>query len=142
MIRVLFNNPGNLKLSDFGLATIFQHKGAKRTLTTPCGTPPYVAPEIHTYQYDGARVDIWSSGIILYVLLAGNTPWGEPTQHDPEFLSFAHHYPQKLHFPPWNRFSAPVLELLIGILNLNPVARFTLSDIKKSVWVSLYYLIT
>jgi serine/threonine-protein kinase Chk1 len=38
---------GNLKITDFGLATVFQHKGVVRTLTTPCGTPPYVAPEVN-----------------------------------------------------------------------------------------------
>lgn len=71
--NMLLDEFGNLKLSDFGLATVFRHKGMTRILTTPCGTPPYVAPEIHSCQYDGGQVDIWSSGIILFVLLAGST---------------------------------------------------------------------
>nr|KAJ3420006.1 Chk1 protein kinase [Polyrhizophydium stewartii] len=69
--NMLLDNRGNLKISDFGLATVFKFKGVTRVLTTPCGTPPYVAPEIHHMKYNGDSVDIWSAGIILYVLLAG-----------------------------------------------------------------------
>ena len=63
---------GNLKIIDFGLATVFRHKGVDRILTTPCGSPPYVSPEIHTMQYRGDVSDVWSAGVILYVMLVGS----------------------------------------------------------------------
>ncbi|KAJ3325438.1 Chk1 protein kinase [Boothiomyces sp. JEL0866] len=111
------------ELTDFGLATVYRYQGSTRVLTTPCGTPPYVAPEIHALSYQGDQVDIWSSGIILYVLLSGNTPWAEPTSHDEEFTEFVKRYPNNLDYPPWNLFSDSVYELLVGILNINPTNR-------------------
>jgi serine/threonine-protein kinase Chk1 len=71
--NILLDSMGNLKVTDFGLATVFRHKGQVRNATTACGTPPYVAPEIHTYNYFAPLTDIWSSGIILYVLICGST---------------------------------------------------------------------
>eukprot|EP00842_Homolaphlyctis_polyrhiza_P006086 jgi/Hompol1/6479/HPOL_002677-RA len=122
------------EISDFGLATVFKHKGATRILTTPCGTPPYVAPEIHNLKYDGAMVDIWSSGIILYVLLAGNTPWAEPTFHDEEFRLYAQWFDRGLDYHPWTSFSPMVLELLRGIMRIDPQHRFTISHIRANQW--------
>lgn len=63
---------GNLKIADFGLATLYRHKGVVRRLNTICGTLVYVAPEVQFGDYDGARVDVWSCGIILFVLLCGS----------------------------------------------------------------------
>ncbi|KAJ1332469.1 hypothetical protein BSLG_008771 [Batrachochytrium salamandrivorans] len=107
--NMLLDDLGNLKISDFGLATVFRHKNRTRILTTPCGTPPYVAPEIHIMKYDGVRVDIWSAGIILYVLLAGNTPWGEPTLKDAEFKLYQQQSPHGLDYSPWTTFSPEAL---------------------------------
>jgi serine/threonine-protein kinase Chk1 len=140
----LLDECGNLKLSDFGLSTVFKHMGNRRVLTTPCGTPPYLAPEIRHLAYHGDQVDIWSSGIILYVLLAGNTAWAEPSQDDDEFVHFVKEYPNLLKFEPWSRFSSTVLvlealkkKLLIGILNVDAKIRFTITEIEKDCWFLL-----
>ncbi|KAI8934933.1 hypothetical protein NX059_008602 [Plenodomus lindquistii] len=62
-----------VKLVDFGMAAL-QPIGKK--LTTPCGSPHYAAPEvIRTISYDGAKADVWSCGVILYVLLTGTPPF-------------------------------------------------------------------
>lgn len=62
-----------VKLVDFGMAAL-QPTGKK--LTTPCGSPHYAAPEvIKTTSYDGAKADVWSCGVILYVLLTGTPPF-------------------------------------------------------------------
>ncbi|KAH6595891.1 hypothetical protein BASA61_003645 [Batrachochytrium salamandrivorans] len=125
---------GNLKISDFGLATVFRHKNRTRILTTPCGTPPYVAPEIHIMKYDGVRVDIWSAGIILYVLLAGNTPWGEPTLKDAEFKLYQQQSPHGLDYSPWTTFSPEALELICGLLTIDSAYRYTVEHIRGNSW--------
>ncbi|KAH7562000.1 hypothetical protein BM1_03104 [Bipolaris maydis] len=62
-----------VKLVDFGMAAL-QPVGKK--LTTPCGSPHYAAPEvIRTTSYDGAKADVWSCGVILFVLLIGAPPF-------------------------------------------------------------------
>lgn len=71
----------NIKLVDFGMAAL-QPRGQK--LTTPCGSPHYAAPEvIRTTPYDGGMADVWSCGVILYLLLTGVPPFnwsGDETQ--------------------------------------------------------------
>ncbi|KAF2271997.1 Pkinase-domain-containing protein [Westerdykella ornata] len=62
-----------IKLVDFGMAAL-QPQG--KMLTTPCGSPHYAAPEvIMTTSYDGAKADIWSCGVILFVMLTGDSPF-------------------------------------------------------------------
>ena len=64
--------PDVLKISDFGLATIFCHDGRERVLDTCCGTVPYLAPEIiQKKRYAAQPIDVWSAGIVLVALLAG-----------------------------------------------------------------------
>ena len=61
-----------LKISDFGLATVFRHEGRERQLDTCCGTVPYLAPEvIQKKPYKAEPIDVWSTGIVLVALLAG-----------------------------------------------------------------------
>lgn len=68
----------NIKIADFGLSTkedSVVHKQSKNLLS-PCGSPGYAAPEIlEGKKYNGLSVDIWSSGITLYVMLCGIMPF-------------------------------------------------------------------
>lgn len=62
----------NLKLTDFGLATMFRFKGRERLLSRLCGTLPYVAPELLSQtEYKAQPADIWACGIVLTAMLAG-----------------------------------------------------------------------
>ena len=62
-----------VKLIDFGMAAL-QPEG--RLLSTPCGSPHYAAPEVVSSRpYDGTQADVWSCGVILYVMLTGTTPY-------------------------------------------------------------------
>lgn len=61
-----------LKISDFGLATVFRYQGKERQLNKCCGTEPYVAPEVYAgLEYKAEQADLWSCGIVLVALLAG-----------------------------------------------------------------------
>ena len=81
--NLLVDDHGNLKISDFGLSAMYtggtDAGGRAELLHTTCGTPNYVAPEVlNDKGYDGFAADMWSMGVILYVLLAGYLPFDEP----------------------------------------------------------------
>ena len=67
----LSNNKINIKIIDFGISCKFV---STESLTVSIGTPYYVAPEVLLQQYN-EKCDVWSSGIILYILLCGYPPF-------------------------------------------------------------------
>ncbi|XP_034918742.1 CBL-interacting serine/threonine-protein kinase 23 [Populus alba] len=75
---LLMDANGILKVSDFGLSALPQQVREDGLLHTTCGTPNHVAPEvINNKGYDGAKADLWSCGVILFVLMAGYLPFEE-----------------------------------------------------------------
>ncbi|KAK9099939.1 hypothetical protein Scep_023369 [Stephania cephalantha] len=74
--NLLLDSRENLKVTDFGLSTL---RKPGDLLSTACGSPSYVAPEVLSQKrYDGAAADIWSCGVILFELLAGHLPFDDP----------------------------------------------------------------
>ncbi|CAD5333151.1 unnamed protein product [Arabidopsis thaliana] len=111
--NLLLDTNGNLKVSDFGLSALPQE--GVELLRTTCGTPNYVAPEVLSGQgYDGSAADIWSCGVILFVILAGYLPFSETD------LPGLYRKINAAEFscPPW--FSAEVKFLIHRILDPNP----------------------
>eukprot|EP00047_Mylnosiga_fluctuans_P004714 m.236127 g.236127 ORF g.236127 m.236127 type:complete len:242 (-) comp12931_c0_seq1:891-1616(-) len=78
--NLLLDSKGNVKIADFGLSNIMRDGDF---LKTSCGSPNYAAPEVISGQlYAGPEVDVWSCGVILYVLLCGKLPFDdEHVQH-------------------------------------------------------------
>jgi len=134
--NLLLDKLGNLKISDFGLSTLYvgdaEAEGQQRAelLHTTCGTPNYVAPEVlESRGYDGKSADVWSVGVILFVLLAGYLPFEEETM--PALFSKIKR--ADFAYPMW--FSPTSKALLSGILVPNPAARFTLTDVFNHPWM-------
>lgn len=131
---------GDLKLADFGLAVLFQHNGDRKPCQTVCGSPPYMAPEVvpregftgrKTKPYEGDIADIWSCGIVLFVLLVGNTPWDEPTRNSYEYNDYLENGSTD---ELWSKLPHQVISLLRGILRPDPATRMTLEDVRRHPW--------
>ena len=137
--NLLLDENGNLKISDFGLSSLYvgdaEMDGASRTelLHTTCGTPNYVAPEVIADQgYDGKKADVWSIGVILYVLLAGFLPFDEGTI----MALFSKIQKADFTYPKW--FSPEVRALLDQVLVADPKVRISLTNLKDHPWMVQY----
>uniref|UniRef100_A0A0A9E085 non-specific serine/threonine protein kinase n=1 Tax=Arundo donax TaxID=35708 RepID=A0A0A9E085_ARUDO len=119
--NLLLDENSNLKVSDFGLSALAECQRQDGLLHTTCGTPAYVAPEvINRKGYDGAKADIWSCGVILFVLLAGYLPF-----HDKNLMDMYKKIGKaEFKCPSW--FSTDVRRLLLRILDPNPSTRISL----------------
>uniref|UniRef100_A0A9J7X1I2 non-specific serine/threonine protein kinase n=1 Tax=Cyprinus carpio carpio TaxID=630221 RepID=A0A9J7X1I2_CYPCA len=75
--NLLLDHNLNIKIADFGFSNLFSRG---QLLKTWCGSPPYAAPELFEgKEYDGPKVDIWSLGVVLYVLVCGALPFDGST---------------------------------------------------------------
>ncbi|KAH7853508.1 hypothetical protein Vadar_003377 [Vaccinium darrowii] len=127
--NLLLDDDGNLKVTDFGLSAFAEHLRQDGLLHTTCGTPAYVAPEVIGKKgYDGAKADIWSCGVILFVLLAGYLPF----QDDNLVAMYRKIYKGDFKCPQW--FSPESRRLITKLLDPNPSTRITTSKIMDSSW--------
>ena len=121
-----------IKITDFGLSAAVASPDA--VLTDPCGSAFYIAPEIFARAYTRAA-DVWALGVILYLLLSGNVPFGSTAKSEPEV--YAAIKAQSLCFgPDWNHLSGHARELVSGLLEKDPLKRYTLEQALCHPWVT------
>ncbi|KAF8097448.1 hypothetical protein N665_0289s0035 [Sinapis alba] len=127
--NLLLDENGNLKVSDFGLSAVSDQIRQDGLFHTFCGTPAYVAPEVLARKgYDAAKVDIWSCGVVLFVLMAGYLPF-----HDRNVMAmYKKIYKGDFRCPRW--FSPELTRLLTRLLETNPERRFTFPEIMENSW--------
>ncbi|KNA21771.1 hypothetical protein SOVF_040210 [Spinacia oleracea] len=132
--NLLLDAKGTLKVSDFGLSALAQQVREDGLLHTTCGTPNYVAPEvINNKGYDGAKADLWSCGVILFVLMAGYLPF-----EDANLMAlYKKIYKADFACPPW--FSSSAKKLIQRILDPNPSTRITIAEVIENEWFKKGY---
>ncbi|KZZ90034.1 carbon catabolite derepressing protein kinase [Ascosphaera apis ARSEF 7405] len=124
--NVLIDRFKNVKIADFGLSNIMSDGNF---LKTSCGSPNYAAPEVISGKlYAGPEVDVWSCGVILYVLLVGRLPF------DDEFIPalFKKISSGNYHMP--NYISPGAQRLIRAMLQVHPVQRITIPEIRQDPW--------
>ncbi|KAE8790368.1 CBL-interacting protein kinase 29 [Hordeum vulgare] len=123
--NLLLDGEGELKVADFGLGAV-----ADGSLHhTLCGTPAYVAPEILSTQgHHPAKVEIWSCGVVLFVLAAGYLPFNDASLIN----MYRKIYAGRFRCPNW--FLPALRHLLRRILDPNPATRIDTGDIMEHPW--------
>jgi len=134
--NLLLDENDTLKISDFGLSALSSASdGGQKMLMTTCGTPNYVAPEVLKEKgYSGKTADVWSCGVILFVMLAGYLPFEDETMNG----LFAKIENGRFSFPSF--FSADVKDLISKMLVVNPDERITVEGIMNHPWFKKGYV--
>ncbi|XP_039085164.1 serine/threonine-protein kinase SIK2 [Hyaena hyaena] len=125
--NLLLDSNMNIKLADFGFGNFFK---SGELLATWCGSPPYAAPEVFEgQQYEGPQLDIWSMGVVLYVLVCGALPFDGPT------LPILRQRVLEGRFRIPYFMSEDCEHLIRRMLVLDPSKRLTIAQIKEHKWM-------
>lgn len=134
-----------VKLSDFGIAKILEDDAddvpmptgarCRSRAYTSCGTDYYVAPEVLNGNGYDSKVDLWSLGVVVYIMLCGFPPFVEDEtgiesvyrKIKSGILEFPHPY--------WSNISDEAKSLISNLLNINPVERFSATDALQHPWI-------
>jgi calcium/calmodulin-dependent protein kinase I len=119
-----------VKIADFGFA---KKVYAPNSLTTQCGTPGYVAPEILEGTAYDERADMWSVGVILYILLGGYPPFIESTQRD--LFRKIRKGDYEFHEEYWGTVSSEAKELISSLLTVSCTDRLTAQQALQNSWI-------
>lgn len=124
--NLLLDEHLNVKIADFGLSNIMTDGNF---LKTSCGSPNYAAPEVISGKlYAGPEVDVWSCGVILFVLLCGKLPF------DDEYIPVLFKKISQGNYKIPSYISPGAASLIKKMLVVNPVSRITIYEIRQDPW--------
>ncbi|KMZ78818.1 serine/threonine-protein kinase [Plasmodium vivax India VII] len=130
--NILLDDEENIKLIDFGLSTVYEKNNL---LTTSCGSPFYTSPEILLgNKYHGELTDVWSLGVILFLLLNRKLPFNHTNLN----VLFQEIIKGLLHFEP--HISEGAKNLIRNMLNVNFQKRYSLREVKTHPWFNSYHM--
>ncbi|CAI5730401.1 unnamed protein product [Hyaloperonospora brassicae] len=121
-----------LKVIDFGLSRMDDGLSAG-VMTTRVGTPYYIAPEVLGRHYDKS-CDLWSIGVIMYILLCGYPPFYGDT--DPEIFASVRAGRYDFDSPEWTNVSADAKDLISRLLLVDASKRLTAAEVLQHPWIS------
>ncbi|XP_039751794.1 uncharacterized protein LOC120627810 [Pararge aegeria] len=128
--NLLLDRDMNIKLADFGFSNEYT---AGSPLSTWCGSPPYAAPELFEgRQYDGPKADIWSLGVVLYVLVCGALPFDGSTLSELRATVLA----GKFRIPYF--MSQECEQLIRHMLVVEPERRLSLRGVARHRWLQAH----
>ena len=144
--NILIDLNNNIKICDFGIGRILS--SSNQLLHDKCGTLMYMAPEIilssKTQGYRGFPVDVWSSGISLYIMLSGTLPFNFKNNESSSFEEESDNTDIELQYsivynePKYiEKISNEARDLLKGLLNKNPNKRLTIDQILEHPWLKM-----
>eukprot|EP00934_Nitzschia_sp_Nitz4_P003543 Nitzschia sp. Nitz4//scaffold322_size40381//37364//39639//NITZ4_007570-RA/size40381-augustus-gene-0.59-mRNA-1//-1//CDS//3329547857//3533//frame0 len=121
----------HIKVTDFGFA---RRVHTKNSLTSRCGTPTFVAPEILKNIPHDQSADLWSVGVVVYILLVGYPPFMKDTQADlfQQIRTGAWGFLEE----DWENISRDAKEFIENLLVVDPEQRWTVEDALRSAWIS------
>ena len=124
------DDSASIKIGDFGFA---RRVHTPESLTSRCGTPSYVAPEILKNIPHDQRTDLWSIGVVIYVLLVGYPPFME----DDQAALFGKIRKAEYDFPKndWGHISEDAITLIKGLLVINPKERWSIDECLRCKWL-------
>ena len=105
----------------------------KPSMMTPAGTYQYMAPEVFDQKPYTCKVDIWSAGVLLYVMLSGVLPWDESSEI--RLVRSIQRAEIKFEEDPWPNISQEAKDLISSMLMKEPEQRITLSFILQHPWL-------
>ena len=137
--NLLFDSNFNLKIADFGFAIVLSGRDGSGMLHTHLGTESYMAPEIHTRTpYKGEQVDMFAAGIILFIMMSQNPPFGQANPNDPYYKLL---YTGNARFwalhgrnKPQGFYSDDFKDFITKMLALEPSTRLNTGDMKAHAW--------
>lgn len=120
-----------VKLADFGLS--LEVDAAKPTFHGLAGSPGYIAPEIAQRRAYGKPSDVFSLGVIFYILICGYQPFHHP--NNTILIEMSKNPPCDFHSPEWDTVSDEVKQLIRGMMEVDQSKRLNLGDLLKSSWI-------
>ncbi|XP_051764632.1 LOW QUALITY PROTEIN: calcium/calmodulin-dependent protein kinase IGa [Ctenopharyngodon idella] len=130
--NLLYYSPeenAKIMISDFGLSKMADHG----VMSTACGTPGYVAPEVLAQKPYSKAVDCWSIGVITYILLSGYPPFYE--ENETRLFSKIMKAEYAFHSPYWDDISESAKDFIRHMLEKNPTKRYTTEQALAHPWI-------
>ncbi|KAM9328138.1 calcium/calmodulin-dependent protein kinase type 1D isoform 2-T2 [Pholidichthys leucotaenia] len=120
-----------IMISDFGLSKM---EGSGDVMSTACGTPGYVAPEVLAQKPYSKAVDCWSIGVIAYILLCGYPPFYD--ENDSKLFEQILKADYEFDAPYWDDISDSAKDFISSLMEKDPVKRFTCEQALRHPWIA------